>query len=625
MSDNVLKGLEGLLEEFYSPNSSNQRKCEIEKELQTVSAGPYAWHYCLQLLQQSSSQYSHWYSLSVLENLVCNKWQTLDVANRSNLRQYCYQLSVTQLSSNPSYVTNKLVKVYINIGMREWRDNTMFFDQIMTLVSAQSTSYAGLTMLLVLSEEIVRNREDLSTTEYSQCKALLHSNAPIILSTIIGLLDSMVCDKKYLTPHSSPGSNPSVSPLQTSSSPLALCNTSPHYTPPHDPHSGGGELLSRLLQQTHAKTTLALDESTSKVGIAALKCLSHLLSWVPLTEVVSPGLLSTVFTFARQGALTSASQSNTLLGTQAMCCINEIVARNLVPAHLEEFILHLFHQTLQLLSRVCDEGPATLDRCYLQKFTEFLGLFTNGHLRRVESNATFPILDFLSLLFKFTFSQPDTETFFESLDVCTNWLDFLISLKGYMSPDGTIQRYGEALHSLANLLLNKVRFCYNPEELIDLEYDGEESEWDVFIDNITHVLGKVGELAPDVCSHLLLPLYLESCQLFHQIESNIRVDKNILILPDATDKVSIYKTLRDVSTLTHLAQLSVPTLHGEKFNEGIQQAQTVLSQCLECIAGCKRYCNTREKEMASDILLEDNSNIFQSLNRELRIIFHPTA
>ena len=74
----------------------------------------------------------------------------------------------------------------------------------------------------------------------------------------------------------------------------------------------------------------------------------------------------------------------------------------------------------------------------------------------------------------------------------------------------------------------------------------------------------------------------------------------MLILPNATDKVSIYKALRDVSTLTHLAQLSVPILHGEKFGEGLGQAQTILSQCLECIAGCKRYCK-RDEVMSMQI------------------------
>ena len=54
------------------------------------------------------------------------------------------------------------------------------------LISAHSTAYAGLTMMLVLSEELLRSREDLSTAQHTQCKALIHSNVPIVLSTVIG-------------------------------------------------------------------------------------------------------------------------------------------------------------------------------------------------------------------------------------------------------------------------------------------------------------------------------------------------------------------------------------------------------------------------------------------------------
>ena len=42
---------------------------------------------------------------------------------------------------------------------------------------------------------------------------------------------------------------------------------------------------------------------------------------------------------------------------------------------------------------------------YVEKFTEFLRLFVSIHLRRFENNNMFPILEFLSLLFKYTFKQ----------------------------------------------------------------------------------------------------------------------------------------------------------------------------------------------------------------------------
>ena len=42
---------------------------------------------------------------------------------------------------------------------------------------------------------------------------------------------------------------------------------------------------------------------------------------------------------------------------------------------------------------------------YMERFTDFLRLFVGIHLRRFESNPNFPVLEFLALLFKYTFRQ----------------------------------------------------------------------------------------------------------------------------------------------------------------------------------------------------------------------------
>lgn len=48
----------------------------------------------------------------------------------------------------------------------------------------------------------------------------------------------------------------------------------------------------------------------------------------------------------------------------------------------------------------------SLSSCsYLEKFTDFLRLFVSVHLRRIESSPQFPIVEFLALLFKYTFNQ----------------------------------------------------------------------------------------------------------------------------------------------------------------------------------------------------------------------------
>ena len=67
---------------------------------------------------------------------------------------------------------------------------------------------------------------------------------------------------------------------------------------------------------------------------------------------------------------------------------------------------------------------------FVDKFTEFLGSFVKSHLRRFESNAQFPILVFLNVLFKYTFEQQRTESYLACLDVwnvCVDYVQGLIS------------------------------------------------------------------------------------------------------------------------------------------------------------------------------------------------------
>lgn len=55
-------------------------------------------------------------------------------------------------------------------------------------------------------------------------------------------------------------------------------------------------------------------------------------------------------------------------------------------------------------AKIC--GTLSLSVCsYVEKFTDFLRLFVSVHLRRIESNAQFPVVEFLALFFKYTFNQ----------------------------------------------------------------------------------------------------------------------------------------------------------------------------------------------------------------------------
>ena len=72
------------------------------------------------------------------------------------------------------------------------------------------------------------------------------------------------------------------------------------------------------------------------------------------------------------------------------------------------------------------------------------------HLRRFEGNAQFPMLDFLSLLLKYTFKQPSSEGFFNCLDIWTIFLDYLSTKRANRQKEGaaSLERYVYEICSL---------------------------------------------------------------------------------------------------------------------------------------------------------------------------------
>lgn len=64
---------------------------------------------------------------------------------------------------------------------------------------------------------------------------------------------------------------------------------------------------------------------------------------------------------------------------------------------------------------------------YVDKFTQFTSLFVSLHLRRVEKNSSFPIIEFLSLLYQYTFMQTSLEGFLSCLEIWETFLDYIIS------------------------------------------------------------------------------------------------------------------------------------------------------------------------------------------------------
>ena len=128
--------------------------------------------------------------------------------------------------------------------------------------------------------------------------------------------------------------------------------------------------------QRHVETEQLppLDMSSRQVAQLALGCLSHLFSWIPLSRTITTPLLSTIFHFAAFGCevspgttdasslATMAASGNQALGVSAMCCINELLAKNCVPEEFEDYLLQMFQQCFYLLQRITRDTTTNVSR-----------------------------------------------------------------------------------------------------------------------------------------------------------------------------------------------------------------------------------------------------------------------
>lgn len=113
-------------------------------------------------------------------------------------------------------------------------------------------------------------------------------------------------------------------------------------------------------------------------------------------------------------------------GVAALGCINEILSKSYVPREFEEFLMAVFHQLVLIMQSLTQSAMVmqSADSEYIERVTFFISLFVKNHLRRVKTSPNFPVLEFLRLLFTYTFTQPATEStrFTSCLDISLNLL-----------------------------------------------------------------------------------------------------------------------------------------------------------------------------------------------------------
>ena len=66
-----------------------------------------------------------------------------------------------------------------------------------------------------------------------------------------------------------------------------------------------------------------------------------------------------------------------------------------------------------------------VDQTFTDRMTDFLKYFVLFHLKRCEDNNFFPLLEFLRLMFKYSFMQPSIVGFSACLDIWDTVVDYI--------------------------------------------------------------------------------------------------------------------------------------------------------------------------------------------------------
>lgn len=196
MTSIPLSSIEGLLNEYYSHScTSNARKHEIERQLIEFQNDLRAWPQSLYQLSHSSTngQYFWFFNAQTIEAAIVRKWRYLDENDRQRLRDTLWQnyanLNVVTVSR---IQREKLAQLIALMGKREFPDeHSSYMCHLVELL--KSNFILGITLLRVTSEELVSNREDIT----SDRKKYFHSNLSLCMPDVFQLLTQFLVIHAY--------------------------------------------------------------------------------------------------------------------------------------------------------------------------------------------------------------------------------------------------------------------------------------------------------------------------------------------------------------------------------------------------------------------------------------------
>lgn len=219
----ALSQLEGLTNEFFFPNTNNDRKREIESILSEFSSFLNSWHISFLYFQRTNNEYTKMFCLTVIEKFINQRWHTLPTDVRSTFCGSLWNHLIEKHASMTTPIRNKYCKIVVSIARFDWPYSYPDYltnvlelqmpETIHNILHSSGLILLGLNLLGMTVEELTSSTCNyyFSSNRQVELIKIMESNLPNMLHSLTSLLELII--SKHInfisaTPPPSPTNSP---------------------------------------------------------------------------------------------------------------------------------------------------------------------------------------------------------------------------------------------------------------------------------------------------------------------------------------------------------------------------------------------------------------------------------
>jgi len=111
-----LQLLENIINVFYTTKNNNDRT-QADKLLNQFKVLPDSWTHCATILSNSNNNYTKFFALGILEDLIISRWNTIQQDSKNGIKNFLVELLVKNVTDDNTFVANQTLIQKLNVSI----------------------------------------------------------------------------------------------------------------------------------------------------------------------------------------------------------------------------------------------------------------------------------------------------------------------------------------------------------------------------------------------------------------------------------------------------------------------------------------------------------------------------